>query len=196
MQLLTLKPLPKTFLIFLLISACTKNPTGSDKMSISGTVTLAGRQDHTGIQVALYDTIAIDTSLLRYKRQYPNVGAPLNQAFYFDHRTQEPVYRTETDKNGHYKLENIEEKDYNLLASKSGFGWKTITNLHGGDAKAVDIELMPEIKIQENITDYALWEADRHYIIARDITLAENATLIIDRGATEVPSFDLALPRV
>ena len=28
-----------------------------------------------------------------------------------------------------------------------------------------------------------MWEADRHYIIAKDITLAENATLIIDRGA-------------
>ena len=111
------------------------------------------------------------------------MGTTLNQAFYFDHRTQQPVYRTQTDKSGHFKLEKIKAGNYNLVAYKNGYGWKYITKVAAANVEPVNIKLYPEIQISENITDYAVWEADRHYIITKDITLAENATLIVDRGA-------------
>ena len=166
------------------IVACIKAPNETQTFTIQGAVKLAGQEDHAGIQVALYDTTAIDTTIVRFKKQYPNVGTVTNQAFYFDHRTEQPVYRTETDKNGRFKLENIETGKYNLVASKHGCGWKYITNLNSTNAAPVDIELKPEIKIKDNIADYTVWEAGQHYIIAKNIIIAENSTL-------PIRSFDL-----
>ena len=68
---------------FLIQTACHKSPTDSQYGTLTGTVLLEGQTDHSGITVALYELAELDTTILRYNREYPNVGFPISQATEF-----------------------------------------------------------------------------------------------------------------
>jgi len=123
-------------LALLLLVSCTKSPMDSPSGTLTGTVLLegqpvcAGRQDHSGITVALYKLAELDTTILRYNREYPNVGSPISQATEFDHRLGDVVVESKTDADGSFKIEDIPQGEYNFVAPKQGFGWKNIINIH------------------------------------------------------------------
>ena len=71
---------------FIAFITCHKNPTAPKTGTLTGTVLLEGEQDHSGITVALYKLAELDTTILRYNREYPNVGFAISQATEFDHR--------------------------------------------------------------------------------------------------------------
>ena len=124
---------PKLIIIFsistLLLLGCTKSPTDSRTGTLTGTVFLEGEQDHSGITVALYKLAELDTTILRYNREYPNVGFPISQTTEFDHRLGEVVAEAKTKQDGSFEIEGVEEGTYNLVAEKTGFGWKYIYNI-------------------------------------------------------------------
>ena len=62
------------FICFIAHGTCHKNPTAPKTGTLTGTVYLEGEQDHSGINVALYKLAELDTTILRYNREYPNVG--------------------------------------------------------------------------------------------------------------------------
>jgi len=109
---------------------CSKNPTEPKLGSLSGQVFLegqpvcAGRQDHSGITVALYKLAELDTTILRYNREYPNVGFPISQAtefacppgFWRNHRLGEVVAAGKTKQDGSFNIENIPQGEYNFVA--------------------------------------------------------------------------------
>jgi len=117
------------FFLFLLAVSCSKSPTDSRTGSLTGIVYLENQTDHSGITVALYKLAELDTTILRYNREYPNVGFPISQATEFDHRFAEVVAETKTKADGTFKIEGIEEGTYNLVAKKQGFGWKYVYNV-------------------------------------------------------------------
>ena len=119
-------------ILSLIILSCTKSPTEPDTGTLTGTVLLEGEQDHSGITVALYELAELDTTILRYNREYPNVGFPISQATEFDHRFAEVVAETKTKADGTFKIEGIEEGTYNLVAEKAGFGWKYNVRINFG----------------------------------------------------------------
>jgi len=102
---------------------CHKNPTAPNTGTLTGIVLLegepvcAGRQDHSGISVALYKLAELDTTILRYNREYPNVGFPISQAtefacppgFWRNHRLGEVVAESRTNADGSFKIENFSE---------------------------------------------------------------------------------------
>ncbi len=46
----------------------------------------------------------LDTTILRYNREYPNVGFPISQATEFDHRVGEVVAESKTSSEGSFIL--------------------------------------------------------------------------------------------
>ena len=122
------------FFLFLFAVSCSKQPTSPETGSLTGTVLLEGQTNHSGITVALYKLAELDTTILRYNREYPNVGFPISQATEFacppgvwrNHRFAEVVAETKTKADGTFKIEGIEERNCNLVAKKEGFGWKYI----------------------------------------------------------------------
>ena len=68
----------------------------------------------------------LDTTILRYNREYPNVGFPISQATEFEHRLGEVAAEAKTKQDGSFEIDGVEEGTYNLVAKKQGFGWKYI----------------------------------------------------------------------
>jgi len=117
-----------SLLLILLFVYCSKQSTSPEMVTLTGTVKLEGQQDHSGISVALYKLAELDTTILRYNREYPNVGFPISQATEFDHRLGEMVAESKTNSDGSFNIENIPKGEYNFVALKQGFGWKYIYN--------------------------------------------------------------------
>ena len=113
-------------ILILLFLYCSKQPTSPETGSITGKVYLEGQTKHSGITVALYKLAELDTTILRYNREYPNVGFPISQATEFDHRLGEVAAEAKTKKDGSFEIEGVDEGTYNLVARKDGFGWKYI----------------------------------------------------------------------
>ena len=121
-----------TISILLLLCACGKSPNAPETGSLAGKVTLEGQTNHSGISVALYKLAELDTTILRYNREYPNVGFPISQATEFacppffgrDHRLGEVAAEAKTKQDGSFEIDGVEEGTYNLVAEKAGFGWK------------------------------------------------------------------------
>jgi hypothetical protein len=74
----------------LFYGACTKQPTSPDTFSLSGTVHLEGEEDHSGVTVALYELVELDTAVVRLQKEFPYVGIPISQQTEFDHKIDEP----------------------------------------------------------------------------------------------------------
>ena len=112
-------------LIFYLSSLlnCT-SPTKTETVTFSGAVTLADTTDYSGVEVMLFKPVTIDTMLLNLNKNYPGVGIELNQCTEFYWREHEPVYRTTTDAQGHWKIENVGPGTYHIVAKKDGYGWR------------------------------------------------------------------------
>ena len=72
--------------------------------SLTGTVYLEAQSNHSGITVALYKLAELDTTILRYNREYPNVGFPISQVTEFDHRVGEVVAESKTSSEGSFIL--------------------------------------------------------------------------------------------
>ena len=110
------------FLIFIL-SSCS-SPTESSKGSLTGTVSLEGQSDFSGITVSLYDLAYLDTTIVRINNQYPQIGVKITQHTEFDHRLQSSIKSTETLADGSFELTKIPTGIYNIVAMKTGFGFK------------------------------------------------------------------------
>ena len=108
----------KIFSILILLHiSCSKQPTSPETGSITGKVFLEAQTNHSGITVALYKLAELDTTILHYNREYPNVGfftcrvlgRPISQATEFYHRLGEVVAESKTNSDGSFKIENISE---------------------------------------------------------------------------------------
>jgi len=83
--------------------------------TLTGIVLLEGQTNHGGITVALYKLAELDTTILRYNREYPNVGFPISQAtefacapaFWRDHRLGKVIAESKTNPDGSFKIENV-----------------------------------------------------------------------------------------
>lgn len=174
------------FSLLILVSifsfACTKNLTNTETFIISGVVTLEGETDYSDITVALYAPAELDTAIVNMHKRFPSVGFELTQAAVFDHREAAPVYTTKTDKEGKYTLANLPGGEYNLVASRDGFGWRYIYNINS-ETQPADIKLLPEIEVQGTLDLYTIWGAYQHVIVKGDVIVPEGGILVVDKGA-------------
>jgi len=71
----------KYFLFFILlffIVSCPDPSSNNDLVTISGTVTLEGETDHSGVTIALYKPVELDTALVRINKEYFNIGVQIS----------------------------------------------------------------------------------------------------------------------
>lgn len=135
---------------FLLLT-CSKNSTKPETVTFSGTVTLKGRTDHSGVKVSLYKPVELDTALLRINQQYPNIGVQISQETEFDHREHTPLYTTTTDASGNWKIENVTPGEYNVVAEKDSFGWRYVYNIQSNQ-NTIELKKVLYLKGQYNST--------------------------------------------
>jgi len=109
-----------TFYLF----TCSKTPSSPEGITFSGTVTLEGQADNSGVTVMLFKPVEMDTALTNVRLKHPNVGIPLNQRTEFYWREHTPAYQATTDASGAWKIDGVESGVYNIVAKKEGFGWR------------------------------------------------------------------------
>lgn len=98
---LSLSITPFSFVIFLLsffLITCSTSTNSDKQVVFSGTVTLEGETDFSGVTVSLYNPVELDPSnsrtgqskgrtgtvLVRINREYPNIGVQISQETEFD----------------------------------------------------------------------------------------------------------------
>jgi len=176
------------FSLFLIISAC-------DSSTLPKTATLTGRivlvndtgnieydiDDCSGIRVALYELVAVDTALAHIREQYTNVGFSLNQNSEFDHYDRQVVLSTESREDGTFELSNVPNGVFNLVVEKTGWGFRYVYDLSvKHDVSLTDsIYLYPEKHLSGAWNgDYVI--EDWHHIVAdNDLIFLSDSSLKI-----------------
>jgi hypothetical protein len=173
------------FLLFLLTS-CTDS-TGTEKGTLRGYVVLAEEDviDHSEITVALYNKVALDTTIVRLNQEYPHIGVHISQETEFDHRQYSPVLSTISDANGFFEIKNIPAGLYNVVFSRKewGFLYRYDINITGSTYDISDetdpLQLYPEVIVDSHIFDEFVCEPHRHYIFPDETVFHPSSHLII-----------------
>jgi len=85
--------------------------------------------DFSGINVALYRAVTLDTALVRINEDHPAIGIQISQETEFDHRLQSPSYIVQTHADGTFSISGITKGRYNLVLMKQGWGVRYYYNL-------------------------------------------------------------------
>jgi len=152
-------------LILILLSSCSDSPTDDgNTITVSGTVTLENREDHSGVTVGLYRPVELDTALVRINQQYPQIGLQISQETEFDHREHDPVYSTQSGSDGSWKIESVTPGTYHAVAEKDSFGWRYALDQSG------------------NSINFGQLAAARFLsgLVAENINLAEGQQLVVE----------------
>ncbi len=167
-------------IILMSLVGCT-NSTKPKKGTISGTVFLfddrseqKGFVDPTGINVQIYSSAPVDTSLIRIIGDFPGLGVVANQHTEFDHRYYNPIAQVQTDGNGRFKFEGITEGLYNIVAEKEGWGW--IYSIGVRINENCELTLYPETIIPSYTNEIIEMLSDHHYLV-NDNSLVGGLTL-------------------
>ncbi len=180
------KYIAQIFLFFIIyfVFTCCSTSTNSDKQVVfSGTVTLEGESDFSGVTVSLYNLVELDTALVRINQQYPNIGVQISQETEFDHRgyfdgaqykQHEPVASTTTSADGSWKIK-VDEGVYNVVVEKDGFGWKYEYEKDGGQALVSG--LAEEIVVSGIKGNGFTFEDGKFYKISGEVTFIASLTI-------------------
>lgn len=165
---------------FLIFFSCSKNSTPPETVTFSGTVTLEGETDHSGVTISLYKPVLLDTALVRINQQYPGIGVPISQETEFDHREHTPVYSTTTDASGHWQIENVTPGEYNVVAEKDSFGWRYAYNRQNN---SIHIELKKTIYLRGQYDVYINIPMNSFVQINGNVQFTSNSSLNIQSGS-------------
>ena len=127
-----LVPLVSLILLFSsLIISCSNSSKPDESITVSGTVTLEGRTDYSGVKVKLFKPVDIDTTLTNLNARYPGIGIELDQQTEFHWREQQPKYETVSMANGSWNIQNVTSGIYNIVVEADSFGWLVVLNSTG-----------------------------------------------------------------
>lgn len=188
-------------------TSTTKPKTGS----LTGSVSLVNDtgdtsldpQDNSGVSVALYSSVTIDTTLARINQEHPGIGIIMGQNWVFDHREHTPVKTATSDVNGSFRVEQIAPGRYNLVAFKEGWGVKYIYGIDINEGEnnlsesfatrltsislsnkypsKVSIILYPQTVVTSVVQSPITFRSDHVYLIQGDISVLSPA--VIESGA-------------
>ncbi len=166
-------------LSFVLIFSCSKTPTKTEGITISGRVVLEDTTDYSGVTVMLFKPVEIDTALTNLNERYPGVGIEINQRTEFYWREHTPLYTTTTNKNGEWKFENIPDGEYHVVAEKEGWGWRVWYNVSKGEH---NFTLKKAIQISGVISKDLIIPKDNFVYVSDKVVFSEGKTLTLEKG--------------
>ena len=165
------------FTSYFLLSSCSQaTENGEEGVTFSGTVTLEGETNYSGVKISLYKPVELDTALVRINQQYPNIGVQISQETEFDHRDHEPVYTTMSGADGSWKIENVSKGEYNIVAEKDGYGWLYLLD---NEDQVIALEL---IKLTMVNSSTLRFYNNIKYIVNTSVTIEE--PVVLETGAT------------
>jgi len=171
-----------TVLAFALLTAagCIKQ---EDSYKISGSVILHENSAGAAASVKIYRTENFPGVLEQYKAAYPQTGAELSQAWYFDHRRHNPVKTGGCSSDGSFELDGLEEGYYILAALAEGFGWIYSEEFYlKSNKKLGTFNLYPETSVNALMEQDQTWSSGRHYLITVPVTVYQGVKLTIEPG--------------
>lgn len=170
-----------SLLSFFIFGGCSDSPSSSeDTLSMSGTVQLEEKTDHSGVTIGLYRLIELDTAIVRLNQQYPNIGVQISQQTEFDHREHEPVARTTSNASGSWKIDGIQSGQYHVVAEKDSFGWKYLYNKEPDNS--INIGTLNEVVylkyvLSQNTT------INQRQVVAEDLIIPDGIKLTLTGGS-------------
>jgi len=185
-------------LVFFFTSSCS-NPIEVISGELEGQVILVNDSefnqeyitDFSGISVALYKTLSLDSIIVDLNKTYPNLGVKISQETEFDHRLDEPFAVKKTTQDGRFEFKNIPVGRYNFIALKEGWGSRECfdINISAGHNSIEGISsdgivLYKEMSIS-GVVDYEITMLPyHHYVIEDETYLAEGARLNVNSFST------------
>jgi hypothetical protein len=148
--------------------------------------------DNSGITIAVYPLAVIDSTITRLNNQYPGIGVIATQRTEFDHRSNNAITTCLTQADGSFYLEGLSEGQYNIVAMKSGWGFRYIysininngTNVLAGDLESGAVALYPEQKISGYMSSVNLTVGNYHHLVIEDNTyILDGSSLTLNPGA-------------
>lgn len=130
--------------------------------------------DFSGVTVALYEPVVLDTTIVRINQEYPNIGVQISQETEFDHRLQSPLSVTTTNAGGDFKFYKVVQGTYNLVMMKQGWGVRYLygvpVNEEGKNSNILTqlVELYPEKIYSGSVMDFIEFMSFHSYIISND----------------------------
>lgn len=108
--------------IIMFCSSC-NNGTDPENAKITGTISMEGTSDWSGIRVWVYSLAVEDSVFSSVNNDATSITFIPNQRHYFDPVKDVPLAQTETDETGHFSLQ-VPAGVYNLAIFKEGYSTK------------------------------------------------------------------------
>lgn len=165
------------------------NPTETEKGAIRGQVFLVQDDenlnnnigvDNSGVTVAVYNVVSIDSSLVRINQAYPSIGVQISQESEFDHRLHDPIATDVTDADGAYIIDNLNTGEYNIVATKEGWSVRYVFSVHVNESSEVilpNILLHEAIYVSQFVADPIVFRTDRMYVFTEDSSIVGDAQI-------------------
>ena len=175
-------------LAVLLFYGCGEDVSSNKTYQLCGAVVLENGPTVEQVQVELYQIASPSEILEQFQQSYPNCGAPFSQDWLFDHRLQQPIKTTFADDEGFFRFDGILAGQYMLTLKHSDYGYRNVGPITV-DRENIDldsIDFLAEVYPGPMISQYTVWEGNRHYIIENSVTVNVVAKLDIKPGATVI----------
>lgn len=177
-----------TILLLSACTSCTKPQTGTIKGRVAIEVlkesALRGPVDFSGIIVAVYQVVQVDTTLARLNNSYPNIGVIVNQETEFDHRKHAPVAKVEPNEYGEFQFDNLEQGSYNLVFISDSLSIRYIYDVpckYNSPTDVGVVELRAKVTLPAFISTAIEFQSGVQYYSSEDVNILGDA--VFQRGA-------------
>lgn len=163
------------------MQAC-KTPSAPAKGAITGTITLDGETDHSGIVVSVFAAGLVPDELRLIQQNHPQLAFPIDDKEIFDHRDQVALQTVFTSDSGRFSFDSLPYGDYNMAYRKEGWGYNYYFGLVLNSAEmdinpTTQMNLYPEIVLPNYVNGEYQLESNRCYVAIGDVFLGLNAEI-------------------
>jgi len=173
----------------LCLPACKQN-TKPELGIITGTITLDGQTDHSGISVAVFPGSIIPDDLAAIIQDYPQLAFPIEDKHIFDHREFQPLQIVVTNESGKFETPKLGYGSYILCYYKEGWGYNYAFSIAlNGEEISIDHQdsirnksLYREIAVPNVISGEYIFESNKSYVINQNTTAIPGSILRVQPG--------------
>jgi len=174
---------------FVLMISCS-HTSEPKSVELSGSLSLSGGIDNSGITIAVYTLDNSLTSRGELIDVASTLNVPLTQNRMFDHRNSDAAAYTQTDANGAFSL-NVREGIYNIVIWKSGYGIRYSFNCNLTADKDIsefldagaDTLLMDQVLGGVYETGTFVFAKNRNTVINTNTSFIGSSEVIVEPGA-------------